>query len=85
MHLKALALSSALALTASPALALHSAYDVGLRIAARHGYQNQECYAKVFAQHARYYPNARVRGWHFPLRNIGTVHAALWSECGIMR
>ena len=68
-----------------PALAQQeSAYRSGLGVAQSRGYQNADCYARVFAKHAVVVerPNGR-RGWY--AASTPAYNAEQRSRCGIDR
>lgn len=68
-----------------PALAQQgSAYSAGLRVAQARGYENADCYARVFAKHAVVVekPNGR-RGWY--AASTPAYNAEQRSRCGIDR
>ncbi|QEL23021.1 hypothetical protein FQV39_10920 [Bosea sp. F3-2] len=61
-----------------------SAYSAGLRVAQARGYENADCYARVFAKHAVVVekPNGR-RGWY--AASTPAYNAEQRSRCGIDR
>lgn len=78
-------ISFAVACLSGPALAQQgSAYSAGLRVAQERGYENADCYARVFAKHAVVVekPNGR-RGWYAP--STPAYNAEQRSRCGIDR
>lgn len=73
------------AILTAPALAQdRSAYEVGLRLAQSRGYENTDCYARVFAKHAVVVEKANGRrGWY--AASTPAYNADQSSRCGINR
>ncbi len=67
-----------------PALAQGSAYQAGLRVATTRGYDNADCYARVFAKHAVVVerPDGR-RSWS--AASTPAYNAEQRSRCGVDR
>ena len=67
-----------------PALAQESAYRAGLRVATARGYDNADCYARVFAKHAVVVerPSGRL-SWYAP--STPAYNAEQRSRCGVDR
>ncbi|SEG77594.1 hypothetical protein [Bosea lathyri] len=71
-------------LSYSPALAQSPAYRAGLRIANSRHYEKPDCYARVFAIHARRSNHPEKRS-HWSAPAGGAFKGELWSQCGISR
>lgn len=67
-----------------PAFAQEGAYRAGLRVATARGYDNADCYARVFAKHAVVVekPNGRL-SWYAP--STPAYNAEQRSRCGVDR
>ncbi|MFJ5368462.1 hypothetical protein ACIPIA_04490, partial [Bosea sp. CER48] len=78
-------IAAALTGASGPALAQQgTAYSAGLRVAQARGYENADCYARVFAKHAVVVerPNGR-RSWY--ASSTPAYKAEQRSRCGIDR
>lgn len=60
-----------------------SAYATGLLIAQKRNYANPDCYARIFAQHARLKPGPRRDYWSAPASTA--YKGELWGQCRISR
>lgn len=78
-------MSFVVACLSGPALAQQgSAYGAGLQVAQSRGYENAECYARVFAKHAVVVERSNGRrGWYAP--STPAFNAEQRSRCGIDR
>ena len=80
----AIASSTVVIFSASPSSAQkRTAYEAGLNVAKKRGYENPACYAKLFEQYAVYSPDKGI--WRLSGRSGNTFKIEVWNKCGIAR